>query len=204
MVDISMGKFSRLYDLEDTSISIYTSTRSNEGGGMDSSTRFKKLASSEAGAEVMGSINPLHGLEDSHMSSDTDGNLTCSSSGPSGGHERSTEMSIQQRLVGWTCLFLAIMSGSLIGPMFRYIQNEGIAPVLAASWRCQCMSLFLSTLAIFERCSSRTNRVAWLAPNADLNGRPILLYVCIAGMGWAGNLLLWYVSDHCFVFTFLS
>lgn len=181
-----MGKFSRVDDLEDTSVSIYTSTYCIEGG-IDGSARFQKLPPSDAGIDALDSINPLQDLEGNHRSDDalsmTDNN--------SAQDVRTAEISAQHRLIGWTCLFLAIMSGSLIGPMFRYIQNAGIAPILAASWRCQCMSIFLSALAIFEWFSSRANRVAWMAPNPNLNGRPILLYVCIAGMGWAGNLLLW-------------
>lgn len=190
MVDISMGKYSQLDLIEDSSITIYE--RNAEGSSLDgsSSARFKKLASSDAGAglEELGSDNPLHDCNDRI-------DMPGDSSHPNGvsvepSSRREPEMTVKQRLVGWACLFLAIMSGSLIGPMFRYIQNAGIAPVLAASWRCQCMSIFLSILAVLERSCNRANRVAWTAPNPDLNGT-ILFYVFVAGMGWAGNLLLW-------------
>ena len=102
------------------------------------------------------------------------------------------EYSFRERIVGWVCLFLAIMSGSLIGPMFRYIQDRGITPVLAASWRCQCMSIILIPLALLERTVDPTKRVKWFSSNSELKG-PIILYVALAGIGWAGNLLLWWV-----------
>jgi hypothetical protein len=101
-----------------------------------------------------------------------------------------------QLVMGWASMFLAVMAGSLIGPMFKYMQNHGVASMLAASWRCQCMSILLIPLAIMERMYSKNASTDWTARKPDLSF-PIYMHVLIAGAGWAGNLLFWY--DFSFI-----
>lgn len=99
--------------------------------------------------------------------------------------------SFRQLLMGWSSMFLAVMAGSLIGPMFKYLQNRGIASMLAASWRCQCMMILLIPLAIMERMYGKNAVTDWTARKPNLSF-PVGVHVLIAGIGWAGNLLFWY------------
>jgi drug/metabolite transporter (DMT)-like permease len=88
---------------------------------------------------------------------------------------------------GWFAMFLAMMSGASIGPMFKYLENQNISPLMAASWRCQCMLFFLVPLAIIE---SKYNPTQWMEIKPGLT-YPVIVYILIAGVTWAGNLLSW-------------
>lgn len=99
------------------------------------------------------------------------------------------------KLLAWLSMVLAILSGSSIGPMFKYMQKGGISPCLAASWRCQCMFIFLAPLAILERLRNDNAKVNFLAKKPDLTF-PVFGHVIIAGMVWAGNLLFWVWGLH--------
>lgn len=94
---------------------------------------------------------------------------------------------IYAKLLGWSAMFLAMMSGASIGPMFKYLENHSIAPLMAASWRCQCMLIFLIPLAFVE---SKFNPTQWFEVKPGLK-YPVIVYIIIAGVSWAGNLLSW-------------
>jgi len=78
----------------------------------------------------------------------------------------------------WICMLLAIGSGAAIGPMFKYMAKMHINPALSASWRCQCMVLFLLPLAIFEACFSGNPRVEWGSRKSDLP-YPIFVHILV-------------------------
>jgi len=102
----------------------------------------------------------------------------------------SSSVSWKERIAAWISLILAIFSGSLIGPAFKYMAKHNIKPILAAAWRCQCMCIFLIPLAIIERVSNKMNKVEWFSKKSDLN-YSILTHVIIAGIAWCVNLLFW-------------
>lgn len=91
-------------------------------------------------------------------------------------------------IFAWISMVLAIMAGSGIGPMFKYMYEHNIPPRLAASWRCQCMSLILLPIAMIE--SKYDNSVEWFANKSDLQYK-IYIHVLIAGLAWAVNLVAW-------------
>ena len=97
---------------------------------------------------------------------------------------------LKDKLLGWIALILAVISGSSIGPMFKYMENQNILPLMAASWRCQCMLFFLIPLAIIEINSNPLNYVKYFEKKEELK-YPIIIYILIAGLSWAGNLLSW-------------
>jgi drug/metabolite transporter (DMT)-like permease len=94
------------------------------------------------------------------------------------------------KALGWVAMFLAMMSGASIGPMFKYLENQHIAPLMAASWRCQCMLFFLIPMAAIE---SKYNPTQWFETKPGLT-YPVIVYILIAGVSWAGNLLSWSLS----------
>ena len=107
----------------------------------------------------------------------------------------------QAVILAWICMITAIMVGSSIGPMFKYMESHHITPCLAASWRCQCMVIFLLPAAFLERISisnislttNYNQNVSWLAKMPDLS-YPLFVHIGIAGLAWAGNLLCWIIA----------
>lgn len=97
-------------------------------------------------------------------------------------------------ILAWLCMFCAIVVGSSIGPIFKYMQWHHISPCLAASWRCQCMVIFLIPAAIIERnFSSIRNRIDWLEKKPDLQ-YPLFVHTFFAGLAWTGNLVCWIIA----------
>lgn len=90
---------------------------------------------------------------------------------------------------GWIAMILAILSGAGSGPMFKYMEDSGIKPALAASWRCQCMSVFLIPLAVIEMMKKR-EYIMFLERRANLQYQ-IYVHVLIAGFAWSATLLFW-------------
>jgi hypothetical protein len=64
--------------------------------------------------------------------------------------------------------------------MFKYLTQYGVQPIQAASWRCQCMIIFLAPIAIIEAAIKPSNRVDWFARKEDLKF-PVIVHVIIAG-----------------------
>jgi drug/metabolite transporter (DMT)-like permease len=93
-------------------------------------------------------------------------------------------------VVGWIAMVLAIFSGAGSGPMFKYMEEHGIAPVLAGAWRCQCMSIFLIPLAFLEIWKNNGETIKFFDRKEDLPF-PVWVHTVIAGMLWSGTLLLW-------------
>ena len=69
---------------------------------------------------------------------------------PENSISQSMKPSFIESIKAWVCLSLAIMSGAAIGPMFKFMASRNIKPALSASWRCQCMVIFLVPIALFE------------------------------------------------------
>lgn len=100
------------------------------------------------------------------------------------------ENKIRDLLLAWFSMVLAICSGSAIGPMFKYMEQNKIPPFLSASWRCQCMIIFLLPMALLESRLDTGASIHWWERAPDLSF-PLFVYVFAAGMGWVGNLLFW-------------
>lgn len=64
-----------------------------------------------------------------------------------------------------------------------------ITPLLAASWRGQCMSIFLIPMALIESMYP-SKRVNWLEVKPGLP-YPIIVHTVFSGIAWSGNLLFW-------------
>lgn len=77
--------------------------------------------------------------------------------------------------------------------MFKYMEQNGISPCLAASWRCQCMTLFMIPAALAERWWSPANEIEWFERKEDL-AYPIAIHVIFAGLSWTGYLLFWIIA----------
>lgn len=95
--------------------------------------------------------------------------------------------------IAWISMFLALIAGASIGPLFKYMHEYGIMPCLAASWRCQSMSLILLPMAIAEVLYDKRNNVDWFAQKPDLQF-PVIVHVLFSGLAWSGNLLCWIVG----------
>ena len=93
-------------------------------------------------------------------------------------------------VIGWIAMVLAIFSGAGSGPMFKYMEENGVAPSLAAAWRCQCMSIFLVPLAVVEIIQNNGNTIKFLDRKPDLP-YPVYVHTLFAGLLWSGTLLLW-------------
>lgn len=97
-------------------------------------------------------------------------------------------------ILAWISMCLAILSSSTIGPMFKYMDNNNIKPILAASWRCQCMAIWLLPFTLLESfLSKKEDRVPWFEYRPGLRF-PVVIHVLIAGFLWAGNLMTWVVG----------
>ncbi len=69
------------------------------------------------------------------------------------------------------------------------MEEEGVPPTLAASWRCQAMSVFLIPLAIIELWKDK-KVIPFFESRPDLE-YTVYVHVLIAGVGWSATLLLW-------------
>ena len=98
-----------------------------------------------------------------------------------------------QVLLAWLCLVLAVLSGSAIGPTFKWFQQHNIHELLAASWRCQVMALILIPLALVE--ARYRNPREWLTLERKPEHKYSLpVYILVAGAAWAVNLVCWIVG----------
>jgi drug/metabolite transporter (DMT)-like permease len=96
-------------------------------------------------------------------------------------------------ILAWVSIILAILAGASIGPAFKYMSRHGIRSCLSASWRCQCMLIFLLPIAVLEVVADKNKRVDWFARKPDLK-YPVIVHVFFSGLAWAGNLLTWIVG----------
>ena len=95
--------------------------------------------------------------------------------------------------MAWICMILAIISGSAIGPMFKYMETTGVPPFLAASWRCQTMIIFLWPISFIETKFAEVEQVSLLSRQPDLE-YPVYVHVLIGCIAWCFNLLTWIYS----------
>lgn len=100
---------------------------------------------------------------------------------------------MKQTLFAWTSMILAVFAAASIGPAFKYMENHGIGPCLAASWRCQCMAIILIPIAIIESRSKRRNRVDWWKVKPGLT-YPVIVHLTFSGLAWSLNLLSWIIG----------
>ena len=107
-----------------------------------------------------------------------------------------------QTILAWISMIAAVFAGAAIGPMFKYMEAKNITPCLAASWRCQIMTLFLIPAALMEKyfysissssIEMNPNHVNWMTKKDDLSF-PIIVHILFAGIGWAANLLFWVIA----------
>jgi drug/metabolite transporter (DMT)-like permease len=91
--------------------------------------------------------------------------------------------------VGWTAMLLAILSSAATTPMFKYLEESGVSPGLAACWRSQAMSVFLVPIALIEAVATGEHIRAW-ERRPDLEYQ-IFVHVGFAGLGWAASLLFY-------------
>jgi drug/metabolite transporter (DMT)-like permease len=103
------------------------------------------------------------------------------------------EQSWRDFLLAWFCMIVAIFAGASIPPVFKYLTKSGIRPCLAASWRCQCMTLILAPMALIESYSDKKYKVDWFAKKPDLPF-PVIVHVLFSGLAWGGNLTMWIVG----------
>lgn len=92
-------------------------------------------------------------------------------------------------IFGSISMFLAILTNSLSGPMFKYMENNEIEPSLSASWRGYCMLMFLIPLSIIEII--QTGKYIHYFDRKDDLPYQIYVHVLFAGFGWSGTLLFW-------------
>jgi drug/metabolite transporter (DMT)-like permease len=109
-------------------------------------------------------------------------------------------------LLEWVLAILsaisAVLAASSIGPIFKYIYSHNIRPCLAASWRTQCMILFLFPMALVEYYyDPKKNKVDWFEKKPDL-AFPLIIHIVFSGLSWAGNLLFWTLAlQYCTAFS---
>lgn len=92
-------------------------------------------------------------------------------------------------LIGLGSMFIAIMTNSLTGPAFKYIENHHIQPSLAAAWRGHCMVFFLFPIAYFEYL--QTGKTIQYFDKKDDLPYSVYIHVLFGGIGWSGTLLFW-------------
>jgi drug/metabolite transporter (DMT)-like permease len=117
-------------------------------------------------------------------------------------NDDSSSKSWKTLIIACLSLACAMISGASVGPVFKFMEEEGIRPCLAASWRCQCMALLLFPLAIMESYSNERNRVNWFEVKPNLP-YPLIIHVLFSGLAWAGNLLFW-INALQFCTTFMA
>ena len=125
-----------------------------------------------------------------------DANLSVSTSTENSVADRGVCISskMKETLLAWISMLLAIMSGSSIGPLFKFLNDRGVPPMRAASWRCQCMVIWLAPLAMLEYyVTPADQQPSWSARKEDLYFQ-LWVHVLIAGILWAANLLAWIVA----------
>lgn len=99
-------------------------------------------------------------------------------------------------ILAWIALVVAVVSGSAIGPTFKYMESvRGISPILAATWRLETMTLWLIPFAAIESLANRgqVEKVPWFSRQPGLLF-PVIVHVFIAGILWAINLVTWIIG----------
>jgi drug/metabolite transporter (DMT)-like permease len=77
-----------------------------------------------------------------------------------------------------------------IGPMFKYMEQHGVRPCLAVSWRCQCMCIFLIPILIYQHRNNAIPRISWLGRHEDLK-YPFIVYIIVDCFAWSANVITW-------------
>jgi hypothetical protein len=75
-----------------------------------------------------------------------------------------------EQLFAWLMLLLAIISGSAIGPVFKYMEHKHVPPCLSAAWRSMTMMIFLIPLAAAEivyRRRKNKEPINWFVVNKE-------------------------------------
>jgi drug/metabolite transporter (DMT)-like permease len=99
-------------------------------------------------------------------------------------------------ILAWGSIVMAVLSGSTIGPIFKYVEEQGVGAVMAASWRNQAMLIFLSPLAFAESVYEQHNKkpqVSIFSTPLELR-YPLLVYVVLDGLAWAMGSSAWVVA----------
>ncbi len=98
------------------------------------------------------------------------------------------------RYGAWLALIISVLSMSAVGPTFVYVQRMGVDPVLAASWRCQCMLVFLIVPALIEHFYVTPAATRWAFMKPKPGEWNVLWVMLLQSMCWATSLSLWVVG----------
>lgn len=137
--------------------------------------------------------NILSSTDDCHSTSLLQNNVDSTSKATSDDGTFNVQHTWLNVAIGWIAMALGLLSAAGIGPMFKFMEEQHVQPALAASWRCQCMIIFLIPLAILEAVRNPKARIRWFDRKPDLDYQ-VYVHILIAGVGWSMNLLLWIVS----------
>eukprot|EP01038_Epipyxis_sp_PR26KG_P007676 gene7676-10445_t len=106
-----------------------------------------------------------------------------------------------ESILAWFSMALAILFGSSIGPIFKYMESLGITPCRSAAWRNQAMFLTLAPIALIEVIrTKKQDRVEYFSVKSGLTCC-VLGHIIFAGVAWAVNLNAWIIGLY-FTTTF--
>ncbi len=73
-------------------------------------------------------------------------------------------------LIAWVSLVLAVLTWSIMGPSFVYLNRKGVQPILAAAWRHQAVVMFVLIPMLIEyRRFPKDRRWRWFARFEELD-----------------------------------
>lgn len=102
----------------------------------------------------------------------------------------------QSSVLAWASMILGVLSGSTIGPIFKFVEQRGVGAMMAASWRNQAMLVFLIPLALVEskyEVYAQKQQVSMFSTPHGLR-YPLLAYVLMDGVAWAVGSSSWVVA----------
>lgn len=126
------------------------------------------------------------------------------------------QSNLTQIILTWSSMALAMLSQSVIGPIFKYMRVHGVKMCLAASWRCQCMVIVLFPIVIIEnfvnKIKKKNQDIKNNQKNPDNSQKanssnchnneevlpplpyPLWIFLLCAGFSWSANLILWLIA----------
>jgi drug/metabolite transporter (DMT)-like permease len=79
------------------------------------------------------------------------------------------------------------------GPTFKYMEENAILPILAVSWRCQTMCVFLVPILIYQYYDPNIPQIKWTEVYPDLK-YPYFYYIIAQTIAWPTNVICWVVG----------
>jgi drug/metabolite transporter (DMT)-like permease len=96
-------------------------------------------------------------------------------------------------LLAWVSILLATISGAAIGPTFKDMEELSVPPVLAVSWRCQCMIVFLIPILIYQYYDPKIPKIQWMKVYPGLR-YPYIYYIVLDSIAWSLNVISWVIG----------